>query len=52
VANSIEVWQVFRDDWSKAVIFGQGSPDSALAGAAKAINKLVSSKSAGADQGS
>ena len=52
VANSIEVWQVFRDDWSKAVIFAQGTPDSALTAAAKSINKLVLSKSAGADQGS
>jgi multiple sugar transport system substrate-binding protein len=52
VANSIEVWQVFRDDWSKAVIFAQGTADSSLTAAAKSINKLVLSKSAGADQGS
>jgi multiple sugar transport system substrate-binding protein len=42
VANSIEVWQTFRDAWSKSVIFGQSSPNAALAGAATAINKLVS----------
>jgi multiple sugar transport system substrate-binding protein len=43
VPNSIEDWQVFRDAWSKSVIFGQQSPDSALAGAATQINKLVAS---------
>ena len=41
VPNSIEDWQVFRDAWSKSVIFGQQSPDSALAGAATKINQLV-----------
>jgi multiple sugar transport system substrate-binding protein len=41
VANSINAWQVFRDAWSKSVIFAQQSPDAALAGAATAINKLV-----------
>ena len=41
VANSIQDWQVFRDAWSKSVIFGQQSPDAALAGAATQINKLV-----------
>ena len=42
VANSIEVWQTFRDAWSKSVIFGKASPDASLASAATAINKLVS----------
>src|ERR1022692_2492794 len=41
VPNSIEVWQTFRDDWSKSVIFGQESPDQALAAAAAKINQLV-----------
>ena len=41
VPNSIEAWQAFRDDWSKSVIFGQQSPDSALAAAATKINQLV-----------
>lgn len=41
VPNSIEAWQVFRNAWSKSVIFGQQSPDAALAGAAVQINKLV-----------
>jgi multiple sugar transport system substrate-binding protein len=43
VPNSIEDWQVFRDAWSKSVIFAQQSPDSALAGAATKINQLVAS---------
>jgi len=43
VPNSIEDWQVFRDAWSKSVIFGQQSPDAALAGAATQINKLIAS---------
>src|ERR1039457_5165710 len=41
VPNSIEAWQVFRDAWSKSVIFGQESPDTALAAASAQINKLV-----------
>jgi multiple sugar transport system substrate-binding protein len=41
VPNSIQNWQVFRNAWSKSVIFGQQSPDTALAGAAAQINKLV-----------
>jgi multiple sugar transport system substrate-binding protein len=41
VPNSIQDWQVFRDAWSKSVIFGQESPDTALAAAAAQINKLV-----------
>jgi multiple sugar transport system substrate-binding protein len=45
VSNSIEVWQVFRNGWSKAVIFGSGSPDAALASASSAIDKLVASNS-------
>jgi multiple sugar transport system substrate-binding protein len=47
VNNSIEVWQAFRDDWSKSVIFGQESPNTALASAASQINKLVASNSSG-----
>ena len=45
IPNSIEIWQDFRDDWSKSVIFGTSSPNAALASAASAINKLVSSSS-------
>ena len=45
VPNSIQDWQVFRDAWSKSVIFAQQSPDSALAGTATKINQLVASGS-------
>src|SRR5664279_2859167 len=41
VANSIQVWQTFRDAWSKSVIFAKQAPDQALTGAATAINALV-----------
>jgi multiple sugar transport system substrate-binding protein len=41
VANSVEVWQVFRDAWSKSVIFGKQDPNQALADAATKINDLV-----------
>ena len=44
VPNSIQVWQVFRDAWSKSVIFGQQSPNTALAGAATQVDKLVAAK--------
>ena len=45
VLNSIEIWQDFRNDWSKSVIFGTSSPDAALTSAASAINKLASGAS-------
>lgn len=48
VNNSIHVWQVFRDDWSRSVIFGQNSPAAALASAAQSIDKLVSASASGA----
>jgi len=41
VANSIEVWQTFRDAWSESVIFGDGDPEEALTSAADQINDLV-----------
>jgi len=41
VANSIEVWQTFRDAWSKSVIFGKGDTGQSLADAATKINGLV-----------
>ncbi|MEC5150056.1 extracellular solute-binding protein [Cryobacterium sp. GrIS_2_6] len=44
VSNSVEVWQTFRDAYSKSVIFGQGDISSTLGGAADKINTLVSSK--------
>ena len=42
VPNSIEVWQTFRNAWSKSVIFGQQDVKQALSGAASKINQLVS----------
>jgi multiple sugar transport system substrate-binding protein len=42
VPNSVEIWQTFRDAWSKSVIFGQQDPNQALAGAASKINQLAS----------
>lgn len=44
VANSIQIWQAFRDAWSKSVIFGQQDPNQALADAASKINSLASQK--------
>ena len=42
IPNSIQVWQTFRDAWSKSVIFGKQDPAQALAGAASKINQLAS----------
>lgn len=41
VANSIEVWQTFRDAYSESVIFGGADPEAALSAAAEEINALV-----------
>lgn len=41
VPNSIEVWQTFRDDWSKSVIFGKEPVSSALQDASSKIDQLV-----------
>jgi multiple sugar transport system substrate-binding protein len=41
VANSIEVWQTFRDAWSESVIFGDSDPQEALTEAAATIDELV-----------
>jgi multiple sugar transport system substrate-binding protein len=41
VPSSVEMWQDFRDAYSQSVIFGKGSPTSALSGAAKKIDSLV-----------
>jgi multiple sugar transport system substrate-binding protein len=41
VPNSVEVWQTFRDGYSKAVIFGEGDVDGFLSGTAEEINGLV-----------
>ena len=34
VANSIEIWQTFRDAWSKSVIFGKAPVGASLTAAA------------------
>lgn len=44
VPNSIQIWQTFRDAWTKSVIFGKQSPTQALQGAATTINQLVTQK--------
>lgn len=44
VVNSIEIWQTFRDAWTKSVIFGKDDPNRALADAASKINQLASQK--------
>jgi multiple sugar transport system substrate-binding protein len=41
VANSVEVWQNFRDAWTSAVIFGEGDIPTALSEAAAEIDQLV-----------
>ncbi len=41
VAGSIEMWQDFRDSWTKSVIFGKQDPNQALADSAKKINDLL-----------
>jgi multiple sugar transport system substrate-binding protein len=42
VANSVAIWQAFRDAYSEAVIFGEGDLQDALDGAAEEINQLAS----------
>jgi len=41
VANSITIWQTFRDAYSKSVIFGQEDPGAALDGAAQKVDQLA-----------
>jgi multiple sugar transport system substrate-binding protein len=41
VANSIEVWQTFRDAYSKTVIFGEGDIDAFLTDTAAKVDELV-----------
>ena len=41
VANSVEVWQAFRDEYSAAVIFGTASVEEFLSGAAETIDGPV-----------
>jgi multiple sugar transport system substrate-binding protein len=41
VANSVQIWQTFRDAWSSSVIFGKTDPKTALSGAATQIDSLA-----------
>ncbi len=41
VSNSVEIWQTFRDRYSSAVIFGEGSVADALSTAAEEVNRLA-----------
>jgi multiple sugar transport system substrate-binding protein len=41
VANSIEIWQTFRDAYSSSVIFGEQPPDEALSKAADEVTSLA-----------
>ena len=42
VPNSIEIWQTFRDAYSKAVIFGHEDPATGLDGTVRTIDQLAS----------
>lgn len=42
VANSIEMWQTFRDAYSRSAIFGKEDPQAAFRDAAQEIESLVS----------
>ena len=41
VANSIEIWQTFRDQYSESVIFGESEIADALAAAATEVDTLA-----------
>ena len=41
IPQSVEVWQAFRDSWSKSVIFAKEDPNKALGDAATKINGLA-----------
>ena len=41
VSNSIEVWQTFRDGYSKAIIFGEGDIATFLTDTAAEVDDLV-----------
>ncbi len=42
VTNSIEIWQTFRDEYSKSVIFGESEIADALAAASDEVDSLAS----------
>ena len=41
VAKSVEIWQAFRDEWSKSVIFGKANVDASLTAAATQVDVLA-----------
>jgi multiple sugar transport system substrate-binding protein len=41
VANSVTIWQTFRDAYSKSVIFGKEAPDQALGQASGKVQELA-----------
>ncbi|AEM81940.1 extracellular solute-binding protein [Streptomyces violaceusniger] len=41
VPGSIDIWQAFRAEWTKSVVFGDGSTDAALRRASDKITKLL-----------
>jgi multiple sugar transport system substrate-binding protein len=41
VANSVTIWQTFRDAYSKSVIFGKEAPKQALGTASGEVEKLA-----------
>ena len=44
VSNAVEVWQTFRDAWTKSVIFGKEDVSSSLKTAAGKIDELAAKK--------
>lgn len=44
VQNSVEIWQAFRDGYSKAVIFGEGDVTTFLTDAKTQIDQLAAGK--------
>ncbi|WP_328540050.1 extracellular solute-binding protein [Streptomyces sp. NBC_00344] len=41
VPGSVDIWQAFRDEWTKSVVFGDGSTDAALRRASDKISRLL-----------
>ncbi len=41
VSSSIEIWQAFRDEWTKSVIFAKAPVDESMTAAAKKIDELA-----------
>lgn len=41
VPNSVEIWQAFRDGYSKAIIFGEGDVDSFLSDTAAKVDEIA-----------